>query len=410
MIREDVQIVRALAEEIAEIASHPRQKAKRAQWRRLNGLKPERPMVMIDQVCWNEMNADDELTLRCQDKELRRWEFRLRKILYQWKHFPVDMVVDDFVRVPKAIGGTGFGVGTQESRLITDETNDVLSHAYHNQFHTMEDLEKIKMPTVTHNEAETARRMELAAEIFSGVLDFRAEGADIPISVWDPISMWMGVEQALYALMDEPDMMHAMATKVVAGYMSLFDQLEDKGLLCGSQSLIHCTGAWTDDLPDKNYDPQKTTTQDIWTFGLAQMFSTISPAMFEKYEVEICMPLFKRFGLLYYGCCDPLDLKMKEVRKIPNVRKVSMSPWANKARGAEGIGKDYVFSNKPNPAYLAADSFDEDLIRRDLTETKKICEQYGCPLELILKDISTVKYQPQRLWRWAEIAMEVVEC
>jgi len=25
---------------------------------------------------------------------------------------------------------------------------------------------------------------------------------------------------------------------------------------------------------------------------------------------------------------------------------------------------------------------------------------------LILKDISTVKYEPQRLWRWAEIAAE----
>jgi hypothetical protein len=26
---------------------------------------------------------------------------------------------------------------------------------------------------------------------------------------------------------------------------------------------------------------------------------------------------------------------------------------------------------------------------------------------LILKDISTVRYEPQRLWKWAEIAMEV---
>jgi hypothetical protein len=33
----------------------------------------------------------------------------------------------------------------------------------------------------------------------------------------------------------------------------------------------------------------------------------------------------------------------------------------------------------------------------------------GCHVELIMKDISTVEYQPQRLWEWAEIAMEVVE-
>ena len=30
------------------------------------------------------------------------------------------------------------------------------------------------------------------------------------------------------------------------------------------------------------------------------------------------------------------------------------------------------------------------------------------PLEFILKDISTVRYQPQRLWAWADVAMRVV--
>ena len=32
-----------------------------------------------------------------------------------------------------------------------------------------------------------------------------------------------------------------------------------------------------------------------------------------------------------------------------------------------------------------------------------------CHVELIMKDISTVRYQPQRLWEWAAIAMEVAE-
>jgi hypothetical protein len=30
-------------------------------------------------------------------------------------------------------------------------------------------------------------------------------------------------------------------------------------------------------------------------------------------------------------------------------------------------------------------------------------------LEFILKDISTVRQQPQRLWKWAQIAMDVAE-
>jgi len=39
--------------------------------------------------------------------------------------------------------------------------------------------------------------------------------------------------------------------------------------------------------------------------------------------------------------------------------------------------------------------------------TRRATEKYGCPLELILKDISTVLYEPQRLWQWADTAMEV---
>jgi len=37
------------------------------------------------------------------------------------------------------------------------------------------------------------------------------------------------------------------------------------------------------------------------------------------------------------------------------------------------------------------------------------CARHGCPVELILKDISTVRYEPQRLWEWEDIARRVVE-
>jgi hypothetical protein len=63
MIHIDIAIIRELAARVAEIANLPVQEGKRVLWRQLNALKPARPMVMIDQVCWNEMNTDDELTL-----------------------------------------------------------------------------------------------------------------------------------------------------------------------------------------------------------------------------------------------------------------------------------------------------------------------------------------------------------
>jgi hypothetical protein len=406
---EELRILRDLAGRVAEIAALPVQEEKRRLWRRLNGLRPERPMVMIDQVCWNEMNIDDELTLRCEDPEYRGYEDFLRRTLFQWKHFPVDMVVESLLRIPKAIHNTGLGVGAQEDIAVTDPTNAVVGHRFINQFLTEDDLEKIQTPRVTHDPAETERRLAVAHEIFDGLLEVRPEGTDPYLSLWDPIATWMSVEGALWALADQPEFMHALVGRLTDGYMSMLDQLEEQGLLCGPQSLIHCTGAWVDELPAPGYDPQKPRAKDLWTFALAQMFSTVSPRMFKEFEVDYVGPICARFGLVYYGCCDPLDRKMAEVRLIPNVRKVSMSAWVDQELGASEIGGDYVFSRKPNPAFLATDAFDAEHVREDLLATRQVCERHGCPLEIILKDISTVRYDPQRLSEWATVAMEIVE-
>ena len=403
----DKEIIRRLATETAEIAALPIQEEKRRLWRALNGLKPERPMVMIDQVCWNEMNVNDELTLQCSDPECRDYEWRLRSTLFKWRHFPVDMVVEPFIRVNKAINNSGFGIAIEEETSVTDPTNDVVGHKFTNQFETDADLEKIKMPEISHDAAETQRRLNIAHELFDGLLDVQPWGFDPYLSLWDPISTWMGVENILYGLIDRPEFMHQLVGRMTDGYMLMLDQLEEQGLLCGPQSLIHCTGAWTDDLPAPGYDPDKPRTKDIWTFGLAQIFATVSPDMFKEFEVDYASRMCERFGLVYYGCCDPLDLKMNEVRMIPNVRKISMSPWANEERGAQEIGKEFVYSRKPNPVFVAMEKFDADVVRDDLMTTKTICEQHKCPLEFILKDISTVRYEPQRLVEWGKIAMEV---
>ncbi len=404
----DVALVRGLASRVAEIAALPVQEEKRVLWRKLNARKPARPMVMIDQVCWNEMNIDDELTLQCVNEECRGYEQVLRRTLCQWEHFPVDMVVEPFMRVPKAIRNSGFGITVQEETAVTDSTNEVVGHKFKNQLRTEDDLEKIRVPEVSHDSAETERRVALAHELFDGLLEVRPWGADPHPALWDPISTWMGVENALYAMIDRPDFVHRLVSRMTDGYMNMLDQLEEKGLLCGEQSLIHCTGAYSDELPAPGYDPQKPRTKDLWMFGLAQMLATVSPDMFREFEVDYVSRICERFGLVYYGCCDPLDRKMAEVRMIPNVRKVSMSPWVDEERGAEAIGGDFVYSRKPSPAFLATESFSAHHVRADLTRTREVCEEHGCPLEYILKDISTVRYESERLFEWAAVAMEVV--
>ena len=92
--------------------------------------------------------------------------------------------------------------------------------------------------------------------------------------------------------------------------------------------------------------------------------------MSKEFEVDYASRICARFGLVYYGCCDPLDGKMAEVRLIPNVRKVSMRARVDQELGASEVGGDFVFSRKPNPATLATDDFHAEQVRADLKATK----------------------------------------
>lgn len=407
--RKDRSRVRDLAKRIAEIAALPVQEEKRALWRKLNALKPERPMVLIDQVCWSEFDGrEEELVPACEDPACREYETALRRRLYQWKRFPADQVVGATLGVPLAVHGTRFGIRVREKTLATDPASRIVSHRYENQFVSEADLEKIRAPEVRHDAVETERRLAFAHDLFDGLLETRPAGVNPYVSLWDPVSMWMGVENALLAMIDRPDYLHRLLARMTDGYLQILDQLEAQGLLCGPQDLIHCSGAFTDELPAPGYDPARPRTRDIWMYGLAQMLSTVSPDRFDEFEAAYTSRLCARFGLVYYGCCEPLDGRMDRVRRLPRVRKVSMSPWTDPERGAEGIGGDFVFSSKPNPAHLAGERFRPESARGELAEIRRACEAHGCPLEFILKDISTVRGEPGRLAEWARIAMREV--
>ena len=85
-----------------------------------------------------------------------------------------------------------------------------------------------------------------------------------------------------------------------------------------------------------------------------------------------------------------------------------MSTWVNMERGSEAMAGRFVFSRKPNPAFLSSDTaWLPELVRKDLTEACEISGKYGNPCELILKDVSTVGNKPERLREWAKIAAEV---
>ena len=402
--KNDITILRELAGRYQECAQSPVHVEKRALWLKLNTLNMERPMLLIDQIPWNEMDVDGTLVCRVQDPYWRNVEESLRQQIYKFTHMPADMVLNPYISLPRPIHNSGWGIDTQVSRRIILENGATSSSSeYINQFESIEDVEKIQMPKLTLDVQREKQIREEADVIFDGIIPYRMQGLCMHLGLWDVIAQWMGVENCYFALMDDPDMIHAMMEKMTQGVLGMIEQMNTQQLFDVDSNLCHCSHTFLPDLPKAD---MPAVSENAWSFGLAQLFTAVSPAITDEFEVAYMQRIFPHYGAIYYGCCDRLDDRMDVIRKLPNVRKLSCSPWSDREHFAQVMPDTTVMSNKPNPAFLAGGTLDEAQVRSDLRRTIEAARKYNRSLELILKDISTVNHNPQCLWRWQEIAME----
>lgn len=410
MTTSDRDILRPLAVRVREIAT-PRHCARMSSlYNSLNALTPQRPVVLIDELPWNQLEAaSDFLKPRCQGEFERAVETRLRRLIYRWDNFRCDMLVEPCYTIPHAVRVGSIGVDVEEDTLQYDRGNHIVSHAYHDMIPDEAALDRLHNPSIDVDAAEDARNVERLEELFGDILPIRLAGGMNPghFSPWDDIAMLRGAEPMLMDLADRPEFMHAIVRKLTDIALYKLDMAEKLGLIDPYQALIHCTPGLAPELPGR-IEGGRATRQNIWGRGAAQIFASVSPAMHEEFDIAYAREYFKDFGLVYYGCCEPLDRKIDIVRKLPNLRKISITPWADVKRAAEQMGGDFVMARKPNPALVAVPELDEDALRREIGYTLNVCRANGVPVEFVLKDVSSCGYNPDNISRWAEIVMGMV--
>jgi hypothetical protein len=407
--QKDKEILRDLAKETASIAEHPIQKKRSRQWERMNDLCQEKPMAWINEVCWHEMNVDNELTLRCETDFCKEIEMRLRQQLYQWNHMQCDMIIEPLIYAPLAISNTGVGLKKEVEVATTDERSDIISRHFVEQINSEDDIAKLKNPVLTHDELKSKIILEIYEDIFMDIIEVQSRGAPgFWFAPWDDIVEWTGVEQALMDLALRPNYMHALISRLSDIAVDVLNQYQKMDLLSSNNNNTRIgSGAYgyTTDLP--NTDNTRFNVSDLWGSAAAQPFSEVSPEMHKEFAIDYEKKWLANFGLNYYGCCEPLHKKIDILSDIPNLRKISISPFVNLEEAAEAVGNKYVFSWKPSPAVFVYNSWDIKTIREYLINSIRVLNKYNCSIEIVLKDISTVQYSPKRLWEWAQVIMEV---
>jgi len=159
------------------------------------------------------MEIADELSLRCADPELQGYERFLRRTLFQWKHFPVDMCRRTVHPGAQGIHNSGFGVTVHEHTAVTRPHQRGGGAPVRQPVRDEDDLARIRVRDRT-TPAESAVDRRWRARLFERAPGDPPLGADPYLSLWDPSAPGWEWRTPSTRLADTPEFMHKLVGRV----------------------------------------------------------------------------------------------------------------------------------------------------------------------------------------------------
>jgi len=398
-------ILKRLAERVHTIADSDEMARTRELWRRHNDLHHTRPLVFCDpENGWNEIVTEKQM--ECEGKIARRWEMDLKKEIFWGEEMGDDKPIDPVFDVPFTVSPDNWGV-----EAAFHKTETLGSYVWDPPVKDYEkDLKMLHPPKFEIDEKTTNGCLDLAREIYGGILDVRLKGIWWwSLGVTMPAAFFRGLQNILYDFIDHPEEVKRLLTIISEGHLKKLDFLEKNNLLClNNEGTYVGSGGYgyTNELPRPGFDG-RVRTVDMWGFTDSQETVNVSPEMYEEFIFPAEKPIMDRFGLTCYGCCEPLQSRWHIVKRHSNLRRVSCSPWADVEKMAEFLEDRYIYSMKPSPSAISTPVADKKGIREDLRRKLEVTKD--CIVEIIMKDNHTIGGRPENVVEWCRIAREEAE-
>ncbi len=417
MIQEkEVQSLRRLAARWMEHAASPVMPQRRRQWKAVKDLRAEKPMILVETCMLPDYIGPDELV--CVDPFARNVEKSLYEVVRHADEIGDDIVVDPYFRVPWVLEMSDYGVPIEKHRAVASNGSDV-GYSFNFGVQSETDVQRLHLRSRSVNRRESFHHKELLEDVFGDLLPVRLGGYD-PFNTEPGYRPWLGnlyggLTMDLFKLIgndnlltwvyDEPSRLHRIMAVIRDDRRAHFKFMENEGLLYGNaDTWMPCPGSYgfVSDLPPVDGEGQVVSLKDCWCWTDSQESAPISPAMFEEFFLPAIAEITRPFGLTYYGCCEAVHDRFERVaRAIRNLRAVSVSGWSDLFRMGELLGKRYVYSRKPTPAYISGSRPDWDLLKTDVRDT--LAAARGCNLELCFRDIYTIDGDRARLAAWVQM-------
>ncbi len=400
MTIKDREILRKLATEQMEIASSPAMDKLVREWYEHNDLNGKRTMILFDKG-----GISVELLpilMKCEDEDARNIERQLILNTLNAKYFGDDSVVNPYFSLVYEHEVIPYGI---EEKV---ERSDGIGHHFISQiFDLDEDFDKLKKSTITYDTKDNInKKNEFAHSIFGDILPIKHVGRATAMPITQKIVHIMDMEDMYIAMIDTPELFVKMMDMLADDYIEFLDYQEKNGLFMPtthSEHLNQGTYCFTKQLPNQG----ALKCSDTWGFMDSQETVSISPQMYE----ELIFPYYKKvsdkFGLLSYGCCEPVEKIYDScLSKMKNLRKLSISAWCDEeAMGEKLKDKDTIYLRKPSANFLAVDRhLNDDAVREHIKRTVKAAKD--CKLEIVQRDVPTIHCDMAKLKRYIEIIRE----
>lgn len=198
----------------------------------------------------------------------------------------------------------------------------------------------------------------------------------------------VGLENMFLMFYDQPEMLHRLLARMRECVIRNLEECEAAGDIHTSASFNQCMP-----YARQTRSPEQDSAcrlSEIWGHLAAQEFTMVSREMFEEFCLQYQMPILEKFGLVAYGCCEDLTGKIDALRRIKNLRRISVSPFADAEKCAGIIQRDYIISYRPNPATMVSFGVDEDQIRKELRRPLEAFRQNNSLFDVDLKDVQRI--------------------
>lgn len=404
--------LRTLAKKQLDYSKLPIMKARTKHWYANNDLKSDTPIIVVETGPFKK-----ELfpRMQCESEVARTVETQLLAHITSYEKVNDDKVVPDVYCINRHINMRELDMDHIIHKAVDSKGRSIGYRSEHPIKDLNTDFHLLKKSVYNYNENGTKRHFDFMEDLLGDILKVEISNDSLLwfMSFTARAVNIMGLERLMYSILDYPEETVRLFEFILEDSFEYINWQENNGLLDlnnGNKKAGAGSYGFTRELPSKESENTgKITSKDLWGNMNSQESVGISPAMYEKFIFPIYEKAAKRFGLIYYGCCEPVhEIWESCISKLNNLRKVSISPWCDEEYMGEALkGTGVIYSRKPSPYFLGVGSFDETAFIKHIERTLYAAK--GCHMEIIFRDIYTLTDDIYKAGKAVKIVRNLIE-